>query len=319
MSIKMLTEDLLDSIKRRSLIPISQQTFQDSDLIALANEEMGITLVPEIQKVREDMFLALKEVSIASGISRYVIPERSIGNSVKAVLINTSDDNNYVLPRENVSKAVSGSNYLGTPGMFYLEDNYVVLNPPPSTSGTTLNLWYYSRPNELVETSDCAKITAISSVGGTTTFTVDTNMSSTWAVGDLVDVLSNRSPFILWGEDCAITAITSTTIEIATTSVDNEAGSVAASVGDYICPAKKANIPMIPQEFHPVLAQMVTCRLLEALGDLNKLNASLAKLAEMKSNAMALIQNRVEDSVEYFNNRNSLSRSTGSYGKRTLY
>lgn len=312
-----LTEDLTTSIKRRSLVPISQQTFQDSDLIAFANEEMGINLIPEIQKVREDLFLKSIQIPVVAGKYRYPMPERSIGNAVKSVVIVTGDNNSYELPRIDVSKSINGGLITGRADSFYIEDSYIALNPTPST-GTTLEVWYYSRPNKLVPTTQCGKVTAISNVSGTVTMTVDTNLVGSLAIGDKVDVISGKSPLILWAEDAVITNITSTTIEVATTSVDDESGSVNIIVGDYICAAKTSNIPMIPEEFHPILAQMVSARLLEGLGDLNKLNACLAKLNEMKSNAIALISNRVENSVEYFNNRSSILNSSWRVGNRSV-
>jgi hypothetical protein len=302
----MLTEDLLNSIKRRSLVPISQQTFQDSDLIAFANEEMSINLVPEIQRVREDMFLRKKSVTMTASKYRYLTPERAIGNAVKSIML-MSGENGLELPRVDVSK-IAGSNQSGSPLSFFLEDNYISLYPTPSSS-ETLDIWYYARPNTLVETTACGKVTAISNVAGTVSLTVDTNLSGDLSTGESVDILSGRSPFILWGMDCVITSISSTVIEVSTASVSDEAGNVNIAVGDYVCEAKTANIPMIPEEFHPVLCQMVTCRLLEGLGDLNKLTAALAKLAEMKSSAIALIANRTENAVEYINNRNSILNS----------
>jgi hypothetical protein len=145
MSIRMLTETLLDSIKRRSLVPISQQTYQDVDLIALANEEMGINLVPEIQKVREDLFLTPKEVTIVTGQSKYVLPERATGNALKTVIINTSDQAEYELSRVDINKTIGQRDLTGRADSFYLQDNYVVLSPIPNSS-LSMTFWYYSRP-----------------------------------------------------------------------------------------------------------------------------------------------------------------------------
>jgi hypothetical protein len=318
MSIRLITETLLDSIKRRSLVPISQQTYQDADLIAFANEEMGINLVPEIQKVREDLFLRPKQSSIVSGKTKYLMPERAIGNALKSVVITSSDATEYELPRIDLTRSFGQSDLQGRADSFYLEDNYVVFTTIPDASGS-VTMWYYQRPNALIETSSCAKVTGISTASGTTTLTVDTNLTGSLSIGDFVDVISGKSPFITLGDDVAITNITASTIEVLATGIDDENGSVQVVVGDYVCPAKYSNIPMIPQEFHPVLAQMVACRLLEGLGDLNKLKAANEKLNEMKSNAIALIANRVENAVEYFNNRNSILNSAGRINRRSVY
>ena len=141
-------------------------------------------------------------------------------------------------------------------------------------------------------------MTNISSANGTTTFTVNTDLTGSLSVGSKIDFLSAQSPFLLWSEDVSITAISSNTIEVATANVDNEAGTVEVQISDYICPAGYANIPMLPYEFHPVLAQMVAVRMLAGLGDLQKWQAAKAELSEVRSESKALIKNRVETSVK---------------------
>jgi hypothetical protein len=297
-------------------VPISQQTFTDADLIAFANEEMGITLVPQIQQIREDLFLNSKIIPIVTGVTKYVLPERAIGNAIKSVVIGSDPNTKHEIPRIDSVRSFGGP-IDGESDSFYLEDNYVVINPTPN-SAEDLEIWYYSRPNELVPTSECAKITSIASAGGSTTYTVDTNLTGSLSVGDKIDILSDVSPFILWGTDVEVTDVTSTTIEVDTADITNEADVEKPQVNDYICLSKTSNIPMVPQEFHPILAQLVACRTLEALGDLNKLQAALAKLNTMMENAKTLIANRVETSTQYFNNRNGFLSSTWRSGKRTF-
>ena len=303
-------DDIISSVKRRSMVPTSQQTFSNADFVALMNEEMGISLVPELMSVREDMFLTPKTVSLQADKPTYNIPERAIGSAVKDIFYKDASGGRNSLPRLNSDQAVSVFSDSGTPGGLYLEGDKIHLVPTPASSVGSLEIWYYRRPNELVLTSTSAtKITSISTVNGTTTYTVDTDLTGSLSSGDDVDFISAKSPLQLHAMDVALTAITASTVAVATDDIDDEASNELPIVGDYICAAKKSNIPMIPQEFHPVLAQMVACRCMESLGDLEKLQAANAKLRDMMMAAKKLISNRIEASVESVYNK----RSIGEY------
>ena len=51
------TEDLLDKIKRRSFIPVSQSTFTDAEILKIATEEMVGIIVPTILNAREEYYV----------------------------------------------------------------------------------------------------------------------------------------------------------------------------------------------------------------------------------------------------------------------
>jgi hypothetical protein len=155
---------------------------------------------------------------------------------------------------------------------------------------------YFRKPNQLIATASCAKITSISSVGGTTTFTVNTDLTADLSVGSNIDILSASSPYLLWSADIDITAITASTIAVATSDVSNAASTVEPQVGDYICPTGYSNIAQIPDELVPVLAQMGAVRMIAGLGDLNKWQAAKAELKEMREEAIKLIKTRAEGS-----------------------
>jgi hypothetical protein len=304
--VSFLVEDLIQSAKDRTLAPISQNTFETADLVRIHNEEMLLKLVSDIMSVREDFFLSTKTTSLVGGVARYQIPKRAVGNTLKAVFFQSSTTSERKLEKVDVEDRDGFAGQTGDPECFYLEGDEVVLLPTPAASSGSLIFSYYAKPNRLIETSSCAKITNVSSAGGLTTFTVDTDLSADLSVGDKVDFLSGVSPYLLWADEVSITAITASTIEVATTSVDNEAGTVEPQDDDYICPTGYANIPMIPEEFHPVLAQMGAVRVLAALGHLDKWQAAKAELQELRKESLRLIKNRVESSPDMVVHRNGL-------------
>lgn len=304
-----LTEDLLSSIKLRAMVPISQATFQDPDLTLLANEELQLKLVADIMRERENFFLTSQLVSITAGVDTYTMPSRAIGNALKMVSFVDTQGRESKLTLVDVDRRADFTSSMSTasgspPTGFWIEGDQVVILPKPNVTGGSLKIDFYARPNKLVATSACAKITGSSTAAGLTTFNVDTDLTATLLVGSNIDIISMASPFLLWGVKVPITAITSTTIQVSSANVSDQAGNVEPQLGDYISLTGTANIAQVPQEFHPVLAQMVANRLLWGLGDQNKLNSGIATLKEDRENAIALIKNRVEATPVHVNTRN---------------
>lgn len=308
------SDTLITSVKDRTLAPSSQTTFSSATFLNFANEEMQIKMVPYIMSMREDFFLKNLSQAITANISKYTLPRRAIGNGIKDLFVIDNTNNRFIVPKINIHDLpITGSISDLFISHFYLYGDQIVVTPTPNTTAGSLDIWYYSKPSQLVLTSACAKITAVSQGSPNTIFTVDTDISAQTTV----DFLSGKSPFQLWVQDIPVVSATATTVTILTTNVDDEAMSlVLPQVGDYICPQLQANIPMIPEEFHPLLAELVAARVLQALGDGAKLQQTMANIAEMKMNIQMLMANRAEQAVEKIVNRYSLDRVSGM-GYRT--
>lgn len=302
-----LTEDLLEDIKSRSNAPISQTTFVDADLIDIATRQLRSHVVPHIMKVREDFFQRSKSYSLTTNLDRYGVPKLAIGNAVKGLYLVDSAGAKSPLQRTDSSKAYAYDSQSGDPEAYYFEGDEIVLLPAPPDSNHTLFCEYYAKPNKLIATSSCTKITAISDSAGTTTLTVDTDLSTALSIGSKIDFLSSNSPFLLWSSDVLITAITPTTIEVASNDIYNAIGSMEPQVDDYICPAGYANIPMIPEEWHDVLAQSVAVRLIRSIGHNERFQAEYAILKEMINDATELIQMRSESQPKFIAPSNPLA------------
>lgn len=82
------------------------------------------------------------------------------------------------------------------------------------------------------------------------------------------------------------------------------------SVGDYIMKAEETIIPQLPTELHPILAQRVAVKMLEALGDTEGMQNAQKELERMEYNAQTLIDNRVEGSPQKVRNMHSILRSS---------
>lgn len=305
------TEDLITSAKRSEFFPVSQNTFTDpGDLIAFANEEYATKLLPFMLTNRQDFFLNNKYTSIINNLNHYALPSRAAGNSFKD-LFYLPDANNlgykYTIPKIEVHEIAKYSFLSGVPIGFHMQGDEVVLLPTPNSSTGLLQFYYFRRPSTLVPTTSCTKITAISNVGGTATFTVDTDLTSSLSVGSLVDFQAMTSPSLPWADDVAVTAITSTSIAVAASAITNEGSILEPIVGDYICPAGQSLLPQgLPQEFHPILAEMICFRVLKALKDANGMASCSSNITDQLKLAFKLIENRIESEVDTISDLNSI-------------
>lgn len=314
------TEDLIASAKRSEFFPVGQTTFSDpDDLIAFANEEMQTKLVPSILSAREDFFLTKKQINIQGGLNRYALPERAIGNALKDLLYmpNATDQTTlYPLAKTTIHDIPSWGNGNVSPGQFYLEGDDIIILPTPSSTQGALLPYYFARPNQLVSTTSCAKITAVTVGPIQTTLTVNTdltnaNLTTPIAASSLIDLLSAKSPFKLWSSDVSVQSITSTTIVLNNSDIQDAASNTLPKVGDYVCPAQQANIPMIPSEFHPILSEMIAYRALKAIGDVNHMQVVKAHIQEMIQDAFKLIAMRIEQEMDVVYERSSILNSVG--------
>jgi hypothetical protein len=305
---QLITEDLLESVKLRGFIPVSQSTFTNARLLQILNEKLSDEIVPAIMSIRENFFLTYERRALTASQSRYALPERAAGTSIKTVWYVDSSGNRMRVPsRTDARDLREGAIGTGEPEEFMMMGDEIQVFPTPASSSGYLEFWYYRRPSRLALTSSCAKITAVNTAAGVTTFTVDTDLTASLSVGSTVDFLAGKSPFLSWADDVAITAITTTTIAVSASAISSEASAVEPRVNDYICPAGYANFPQIPAEMHPILAQSAAVYAIQSLGDMEKLAAASQTLDRMLKNGFKLIANRVESEPEQVIHRSSIS------------
>jgi hypothetical protein len=148
------TNQLIESIQRRISYPLSQNTFQYSDLVAFLNEELQLSAVPAVKMEHEEYFVFKKTVPLVNGISRYEIPDRAIGMALRDVKYSDVYGNFYDMTRiapddKAFFQQSNGSNQ--TVSKFYVEGNEIVLTPQVLQGATgLLNFFIYLRPNSLV-------------------------------------------------------------------------------------------------------------------------------------------------------------------------
>jgi hypothetical protein len=257
--------------------------FSDSDLLAIATEELQGPVTELLLSVREEYLVASADQSVVAGTAAYQIPARAVGGVVREVLLST-DSGTTFLPLARIEPErehdATGTNPVG----FKFENNTVVLLPTP-TASATLRIRYFRRPNALVangSTISAAAITAINTGTKTLTFTSTSGLTATGATYDFVQA----SPgFMSLADDQPRTSTTGTTIVFT-----NVLPSLLA-VGDYVCLAGVSLVPQVPVELHQLLVQRVVMRTLEALGD-KKVDVAQNMVSRAEKQALSMLMPR---------------------------
>lgn len=316
----MTSSELIAAVKRKAAIPVNQNTFTDDDILDFANSEMKIGVVPSIMMVNEEYYVTPELVSILSNQNNYSIPYRAMGGKLRDLKYVDSNGNLNQMSRVQEEDKdrwnLTFSSYTTYCRYFYLQGNDVVLLSNGNSNPTGSLLFdFYMRPNDLVTEDQVATIKNIQwdFNAGTVTFTVD-QIPAGFATTELLDLMQTRPGHKTYNYDLTATSISTTNKTIVFNASDIRVAQDDAYspviIGDYISFAGQCIIPQCPSDLHDVLAQRVTARCLEALGDAQGLNNANVKLQEMETKSLPLIDNRVEGSAKKVINKRSLIRSS---------
>lgn len=167
--------DLIEAVKRKMSMPLTQVTFSDEDILDFANEEMFLAQIPSIMQYHEEYLVYRHPVRILDNVRRYDIPERAIGMKLRDLFF--KDDQGNLFEMTNIGagnqdffqQTSFGNN---TPRLFFIENNSVVLSPNVITSVPgSLEMVYFLRPNSMVandRAAICANFTKLLTVDNTT-------------------------------------------------------------------------------------------------------------------------------------------------------
>ena len=288
------TTDFLNSVRQRAALPTTtnqNNVNHTANLLILATEELHIKLLPTIMSVREEFYVTEQDVAIVAGTAKYTIPSRASGLVLRDIQLisGTQVTQLSLIDPERIESTAQGP----IQG-YYLQHNKIVLYPTPNSGSDTLRIRYFSRPNRLAATSDCAQISAIDT--DTNIVTVSAAPSS-WTTSTKVDLITSNIPYQCLAIDQSIVSITGTAITLASIPTD-------LAVGDWIAPQEYSPIPQVPQEFQPVLAQMTALKALQALGDSQGAAVAEKDLEIIQANAVRLVSPRNQGQAHKVINRN---------------
>ncbi len=241
------SETLIDSVKRRINIPTNQNTFTDADILAFADEELALALVPAIMSLHEDHLLYEDVEPLVAGQREYEIPYRAIGNKLYDLMF--KDTNGNFLPMSQTTWS-DEPNYNGayTTNLiyaYYVRNNRIGLLPTfNGISSGSLRFMYYIRPSALVPSPQVAVISNINLLTGAIFFK---NLPSTFSTSTLVDFYKFKSPHTILNIDVAPLSVSQATksmvFNVGNTILTLSPGTVAdATDGGYILLSDTNNV-----------------------------------------------------------------------------
>ena len=313
------TTNLVSDIERKCFIPTSQVTFSTADILAMADEELQIGVVPLVMRARSEYFVNYLDTTIQGTELGFDIPTRAIGGTLREVTIisnpgSVDTPNERKIPQLAAEDAPYNNNFNNFLGLqaFYIRNNQVILSPNASAFGGDIILrqYYFLRPNKLVEVNQTSQIISIFENVATvniipTTFFPAGYNSQSGTFDITVDIIKGTPGFSTLGMDQVVT-VDPVALTITFSQDLADYGTAGANVGDYVCLQGETCIPQIPVELHTLLAQRTAVKILESLGDEKNLQLAAAKLKEMEHSIMGMITQRVEGNAKKIVNNYSV-------------
>lgn len=270
---------LIEAVKRTVSTPQNQARLNDDDILAFANEEIAVTILPEIHRLREDYLIYTDQEEITQGQAFYQIPRRAVGRTIRDLCFfpNVNSTENRRLPLLN-NEDIPNYSTPGTPVGYVIQNDKIRLLPVPGTSAGKIEITYEMAPSTIVATDQTYQITAI--VPSTGTITLGSAIPGDVLSSQLWDFVSYQSANIVMGHDLEATSFSSSTIIFDPDDLPED-----LVVGDYVCKATESPYIALPLETHPVVVSATCCRVLEAIGDFE---AATYRRGELNTRLMAM-------------------------------
>lgn len=307
MSVHFTTTSLVNSVKRRMSVPLSQSTFTEQDIVDYLNDEMISVVVPMMMNVREDYFISSTDFTITDTTTEFEIPADAIGMRLRDLVLveNVGGDETLSnIPRLTLEQISSGNTINGSQSSasnydysgFHLIGNKVKLYPSTGwVVNQTLRMYYFQRPSQLVKVSSAGKILSIDT--GTKTLTLDA-LPATWTTADSVDGINATQPFANPVKGLTISNIAG--FDLTVSSVTD------LIVGDYISLNGTSPIPQIPEEAQQLLLQGVKIQMLDSQADEKMWQMAQKKYTQMQEQFINSITPRVDGQAKKIVSRNGV-------------
>ena len=314
----------------QEMVPTSDVTFSQQQIIDLMNQELISYIVPLVQEARQEYFIVTRDyvlppvTSVQNVINWIELPDEATGLGLRDVYVTDNLGNFSNIPRlqpEQIAALNPGiwwgtanTNMTGLSG-FYLQGNRLYIYPYSIANNRPIRLTFQRRPARMVATEQCAQIVSI--VGDT--ITVGPTIGA-WAANTYVGFVRNQLPHDWVTNQAATQSLYSSPVPLDAVPVGSASGSTytfatgitsSLSVGDWMCSYATAPFAqLIPLEASNLLVQATAARLLEALGDREGQASAEQRQAAMARDMMKLIQRRVIGKTQKVSIPSNLSVAT---------
>lgn len=293
-----LASDLINTVKLRAMLPTSSASpgTLDADVLAHANDELQSRMVPLVMSTNEEYFTATVDVPLVGGQAIYRVPDRCAGSKLRelTLLVGATIIDLPRIEPERLSQLINGAS--GVPAGFTMEAGGVRLVPTPASAGMSLRMRYFVRPGQLTVTAtEFGPISSVTYVSGTVATLAASSITVT--TSSMLDVVASRPPFeplALDGLSSGATSPYTVTFSALSPSVQAAASTVGFLGGDYLTYRDRSPIVQLPAELHSLLAQRTLCRILQSLGQYDKLDRAEKEADRLERVALSLLTPRVD-------------------------
>lgn len=273
MPVDFTNDQVLNEVKRRINIPVSEDLANQNDFLTYMNMAFIEDVLPHYISMYENFFLKNYDSLIGSN-GQIVLPNRTIGGKIQAVTILDQNQNEIPIPRLQ-----AGEKFVQ--GYYIIEDRLQFY--PVSFSPNNIRIWYYRRPGILVFKAAASQITNIA--GNAITFS---SVPTSWTTSTIIDFIKNVPEFISVGDDFTILSIVGSVITFNSTVPANLA------IGDWASEQYTSPIAQIPYEGQKLLSIKTALRILIAINDTEQYQALKAEVNEMERRNFDMSSARVE-------------------------
>jgi hypothetical protein len=281
-----VSDALLESVRRRTRMPVSQATFDAWDILRIADEQVSGYVAPLMIEVAEDYLTAVHDVPILAASYR---PHPRAMKLREIQFLDSSGDEVDVprIAEEDLPYKRFG---------FHFRGDEVRILKPQEFAGYTLRRTYYRRPSRLVLAADCGVCSSVNRGTGVVTLHAAAPFAS-----QTVDLVSGVAPFTVLAADVAAT-VAGASVTLAAADIPAEWG----ASGDFVCIAGQSPGPQVHPDLFALLAQAVAVELLDGAGDTEAFQRAAEVLKGLDSKARVILTQRVEGEPLAFASRNPL-------------
>jgi hypothetical protein len=264
MSIDYSVDQLLISVKQRAMTASNQNLFEDSDIVRFASEELQAVVLPFMESVKGEYFVAIEDQTFVQGTTNYTMPQRATGTKLRDVCLLDQQGNEINLPYIN-PEDLKSSWYAPSLFGFYPQGDQIVIvlgNLQAVGNYASVRMKYFRRPNVLCTTGsggNAGQVVSFDTVAKTITLDF---APTTWTSTTEFDIVNSLPPFQSRVDNATLSGAPAGFVLSFTDALPT-----GLRVGDWVSEANFSPIPQIPVECHRLLETLTAARMLQYAGD----------------------------------------------------
>lgn len=311
-------------------VPAIQELYKASEQLLLLDAIMKQRVVPMIMRYRKHHFLTTYDQTTTSSRSYVIHPEAMDLGLYNVTMVNSAGEEYPLLPVDldqeiaKRSRPFDSVALAGDPWGYYVRGDLLYLWPSV-TAGLTLREHYYRRPNRfcrsaaytytdpsLSEAAEAVQVVSVNTGTGAITCTTS-SVPSTITTSTPVDVIKGTPGFGIKIEALTPTAVTTSVVTLGGAGPIALVAAAGIVAGDWLCLAGDSPVIQLPVEAHGILAQELTCKLLEGIEDTEGLAVASKERDEIVKLYLGNFPLRVEQAPKETHSDFKLSDSVLDY------